>query len=77
MFSTGKGRKVLSGNESVWPSLSKYISKAISLESFTGRQRYRYSKHIEIVKRSFYLPYANVSEAYLIKELISEYSTGY
>ena len=52
--------------------LSKYISKAFDLDSFTGRYRYRCSKHIEIAKRMFYLPYANGAEAYLIKELITQ-----
>jgi len=51
--------------------LSKYISKIFDLESFTGRHRYWCSKHIEIIKRIFYLPYANGAEAYLIRGLIT------
>jgi hypothetical protein len=51
--------------------LSNYISKAFDLECFTGRHRYRCLKHIEVVKRIYYLPYANGAEAYLFKKLIS------
>ncbi len=52
--------------------LSKYISKAFDMESFTGRHRYRCSKHIEIMKRILYIPYANGAEVYLIRELITK-----
>jgi hypothetical protein len=54
--------------------LSKYISKAFDLESFTGRHRYRCSQNIEIIKRVFYLPYASGMEASLIRELIIKVS---
>ncbi|MEN8206046.1 MAG: hypothetical protein ABFS24_08535 [Pseudomonadota bacterium] len=51
--------------------LSNYIRKAFDPESFTVRHRYRCSKHIEIVKRVFYLPYANGMEALLIRDIIT------